>query len=121
MGSISPVPWLTERMLDETIQKIVEPTFAALAKENLSYEGVLYFGLIWTERGPFVLEYNVRFGDPETQVLVPRFDFDLVELYLALSERRLKDFEDKACVQERGLCRLGFGRVPGALREGLFH
>ncbi len=93
MGSISPVPWLTEKMLDETVQKIVAPTFAALRKENLSYEGILYFGLIWTDNGPSVLEYNVRFGDPETQVLVPRFDFDLLELYLALAERRLEKFE----------------------------
>lgn len=95
MGSISPVPWLTESMLDETIHKIVAPTFAALRQENLGYEGILYFGLIWTERGPYVLEYNVRFGDPETQVLVPRFDFDLLELYRAITERRLEDFETK--------------------------
>ncbi len=95
MGSISPVPWLTEQMLHETVQKIVAPTFAALRAEHLSYEGILYFGLIWTERGPYVLEYNVRFGDPETQVLVPRFDFDLLELYGAIAERRLNDFETK--------------------------
>ncbi len=93
MGSISPVPWLTEQMLDETVKTIVAPTFAALHKENLSYEGILYFGLIWTERGPCVLEYNVRFGDPETQVLVPRFDFTLLELYVAIAERRLERFE----------------------------
>lgn len=95
MGSISPVPWLSEKMLDETVSKIVAPTFAALRKEHLSYEGILYFGLIWTERGPFVLEYNVRFGDPETQVLIPRFDCDLLELYLAIAERRLERFELK--------------------------
>lgn len=95
MGSISPVPWLTEQMLHEAVQKIVAPTFAALRAEHLSYEGILYFGLIWTERGPYVLEYNVRFGDPETQVLVPRFDFDLLELYGAIAERRLNDFETK--------------------------
>jgi phosphoribosylamine--glycine ligase len=93
MGSISPVPWLTEKMLDETINKIVEPTFAGLKQENLSYEGILYFGLIWTEQGPFVIEYNVRFGDPETQVLVPRCDFDLLELYLAIAERRLDSLQ----------------------------
>lgn len=95
MGSISPVPWLSEKMLDETVTKIVAPTFAALRKENLRYEGILYFGLIWTERGPCVLEYNVRFGDPETQVLIPRFDFDLLELFLAIAEHRLGKFETK--------------------------
>ncbi len=95
MGSISPVPWLSERMLDETVKGIVAPTFAALRKENLSYEGILYFGLIWTDGGPSVLEYNIRFGDPETQVLVPRFDFDLLGLYLAIAERRLNDCETR--------------------------
>lgn len=95
MGSISPVPWLTEEMLDETVKRIVAPTFAALRTENLSYEGILYFGLIWTERGPCVLEYNVRFGDPEAQVLIPRFDFDLLELYLAIVEHQLERFEMK--------------------------
>jgi phosphoribosylamine--glycine ligase len=92
MGSISPVPWLTEAMIEETIKRIVEPTFAGLKKENLSYEGILYFGLIWTAQGPYVIEYNVRFGDPETQVLVPRFDCDLLELYLAIVERKLDSF-----------------------------
>ncbi len=95
MGSISPVPWLTEEMLDETVRRIVAPTFAALRTENLSYEGILYFGLIWTERGPCVLEYNGRFGDPEAQVLIPRFDFDLLELYLAIVEHQLERFEMK--------------------------
>ncbi|MCI2429660.1 phosphoribosylamine--glycine ligase [Candidatus Acetothermia bacterium] len=95
IGSISPVPWLTKEMLDETVRKIVAPTFEALRAENIGYEGILYFGLIWTENGPYVIEYNVRFGDPETQVLVPRFDFDLLELYRAIAERRLERFETK--------------------------
>ncbi len=95
MGSISPVPWLTEEMLSKTVNKIVAPTFAALRTENLSYEGILYFGLIWTEGGPYVLEYNIRFGDPETQALIPRFDFDLLDLFLAIAERRLESFETK--------------------------
>ncbi len=97
MGSLSPVPWLTEKMLDETVKKIVEPTFEALrvganGRSPLQYEGILYFGLIWTESGPYVIEYNVRFGDPETQVLVPRVDFDLLELYCAIAERKLDSF-----------------------------
>ncbi len=95
MGSISPVPWLTEEMLSKTVNKIVAPTFAALRTENLSYEGILYFGLIWTEGGPYVLEYNIRFGDPETQALIPRFDFELLDLFLAIAERRLESFETK--------------------------
>lgn len=95
MGAISPAPWLTSEMLDEAVKKIVAPTFAALHQESLGYEGILYFGLIWTERGPSVLEYNVRFGDPETQVLVPRCDFDLLELYCAMAERQLERCETR--------------------------
>ena len=120
MGSISPVPWLTEKMLNETIQKVVEPTFAALAKEDLSYEGVLYFGLIWTERGPYVLEYNVRFGDPEAQVLVPRFDFDLLELYLAIAEQRLQDFETKLAPISAVCVVLASGGYPEHYEKGFF-
>jgi phosphoribosylamine--glycine ligase len=120
MGSISPVPWLTEKMLDETIQKIVVPTFAALRKEDLGYEGVLYFGLIWTERGPYVLEYNVRFGDPETQVLVPRFDFDLLELYLAIAEQRLQDFEMKLAPISAVCVVLASGGYPEHYEKGFF-
>ncbi|MCL6642401.1 MAG: phosphoribosylamine--glycine ligase [Candidatus Bipolaricaulota bacterium] len=118
MGSISPVPWLTEKMLHETMQKIVEPTFAALRKEDLSYEGILYFGLIWTERGPYVLEYNVRFGDPETQVLVPRFDFDLLELYLAIAEQRLQDFEAKLAPISAVCVVLASGGYPEQYEKG---
>jgi phosphoribosylamine--glycine ligase len=118
MGSISPVPWLTERMLDETVKKIVAPTFAALRAENLSYEGILYFGLIWTERGPYLLEYNVRFGDPETQVLVPRFDFDLLELSLALAERRLESFEPKLKPHSAVCVVLASGGYPEHYEKG---
>lgn len=92
MGAISPVPWLSEEMLARTEREIVEPTFQGLAREGIGYQGILYFGLIWTEHGPQLLEYNARFGDPETQVLVPRFDFDLLELFLRIAEGHLRGF-----------------------------
>lgn len=93
MGSISPVPWLTEEMRGRIVEEIIEPTFRGLRQEGLRYEGILYFGLIWTEEGPKVLEYNVRFGDPETQVLVPRFAFDLLSLAQACTQGRLSEVE----------------------------
>jgi phosphoribosylamine--glycine ligase len=92
MGSISPVPWLTDAMLEEIQQKIIEPTFAGLHHEGLNYEGILYLGLMWTSAGPFVIEYNVRLGDPETQALIPRFDFDLLEFYASIAEQRFDQF-----------------------------
>jgi len=91
MGAVSPVPWLTDPMLAEITKKILEPTFAGLKAEGLIYEGILYFGLIWTEIGPYVIEYNVRFGDPETQVLVPRFGFDLLEFFSQIADRKLSE------------------------------
>ncbi|MCS6936421.1 MAG: phosphoribosylamine--glycine ligase [Candidatus Bipolaricaulota bacterium] len=119
MGSLSPVPWLTQRMLEEAVQKIVAPTFDALRRENISYEGILYFGLIWTQDGPYVLEYNVRWGDPETQVLVPRFDFDLLELYLAIAEGRLERFETKLKPMSAVCVVLASGGYPERYEKGL--
>ena len=77
MGSICPVPWADSRLLNQVESRAVLPTMRALKSEGLSYRGVLYFGLMITSQGPKVLEYNVRFGDPETQVLLPliRSDF----------------------------------------------
>jgi phosphoribosylamine--glycine ligase len=91
MGAVSPVSWLTARMLEEISSRIIEPTFSGLRAEGLHFEGILYLGLIWTDMGPYVIEYNVRFGDPETQVLVPRCDFDLLRFYQAIAERKLHE------------------------------
>lgn len=93
MGAMSPVPWLSDEMLARTQREIVEPTFEGLTREGICYQGILYFGLIWTANGAKLLEYNARFGDPETQVLVPRFDFDLLELFLRIAEGRLRGFK----------------------------
>lgn len=80
MGSICPVPWVNETLMERVVREIVQPTYAALAREGLAYAGVLYFGLMITAQGPMVLEFNVRFGDPETQVLMPLLGMDLGEL-----------------------------------------
>jgi phosphoribosylamine--glycine ligase len=77
MGAYSPVPAAPSKVVDEVMDRAVEPTLAALASRGIDYRGVLYAGLMLTAGGPRVLEYNVRFGDPETQVVVPRLDGDL--------------------------------------------
>jgi phosphoribosylamine---glycine ligase len=84
MGSICPVPRADEALLARIRTSVVEPTYEALKKEGLCYSGVLYFGLMITSSGPHVLEFNVRFGDPETQVLVPMLGADLGELCEAM-------------------------------------
>jgi phosphoribosylamine--glycine ligase len=80
MGSICPVPWVDAPLMDRIRGEVVEPTYTALARDGLSYTGVLYFGLMITTQGPRVLEFNVRFGDPETQVLMPVLGLDLGEI-----------------------------------------
>lgn len=85
MGSICPVPPANEAFMARVRSEIVEPVYQALAREGLAYRGVLYFGLMVTPAGPKVLEFNVRFGDPETQVLLPMVDADLGELVAAMA------------------------------------
>lgn len=92
MGAVCPVPTVDSRLFNEINDKIIAPTFRGLADDGLSYKGVLYFGLMNTADGPLLLEYNVRFGDPEAQVLLPLIDSDLANLLDAVMERKLREF-----------------------------
>jgi phosphoribosylamine--glycine ligase len=83
MGAYSPAPCMTPALCEEALEKIVKPTVKALAEMGHLYKGVLYAGLILTKHGPKLIEYNARFGDPETQVLIPRLNSDLLELFWA--------------------------------------
>jgi len=89
MGSYSPPGFFDSKMQGLVMDTIVEPTVAAMAKENVPYSGVLYTGLMITGQGPKVLEYNARFGDPETQAILPRLKTDLVDIMLAIINNRL--------------------------------
>ena len=91
MGAYSPVPAVTGAMVDQMIAEAVEPTLATLAAEGIDYRGVLYAGLMMTPDGPKMLEYNVRFGDPEAQVVLPRIADDLAELLAAAAHGSLPD------------------------------
>lgn len=82
MGAYSPVPQIPQEVLDIAIETILEPTAKAMVLEERSFTGILYAGLILTKDGPKVIEFNARFGDPETQVLLPRLSSDLVEVLL---------------------------------------
>ncbi|MFT8668930.1 MAG: phosphoribosylamine--glycine ligase [Liquorilactobacillus hordei] len=80
MGAYSPVPQLSDEDYQKMISKVVAPSIAGLNKDNFDYHGILYIGLILTNQGPKVIEYNVRLGDPETQVVLPRLESDFAEL-----------------------------------------
>lgn len=89
MGAVSPIPFADAALMARIEREIVVPSFEGMAAEGLSYRGVLFFGVMVTEEGPKLLEYNVRFGDPEAQSLLPRLENDLGELSLAIATGKL--------------------------------
>jgi phosphoribosylamine--glycine ligase len=93
MGAYSPAPVLTPLLEGEALERIVVPTVRAMAEEGTPYSGVLYAGLMLTSEGVKLIEYNCRFGDPECQVLMLRYEGDLGELMLAVAEGRLATIE----------------------------
>ncbi len=93
MGAYSPAPCVTPEIAATVMQRIINPTLAAMAKEGTPYKGVLYAGLMLTQDGPKLIEYNARFGDPECQVLLPRLKSDLLPALLASRDGVLKDFD----------------------------
>jgi phosphoribosylamine---glycine ligase len=102
MGSYSPVPVLSADAYRHAVEEILRPTARALAGRGIDYRGILYAGIILTADGPKVLEYNVRFGDPATQAVLPRLESDIVETMLAVAEGRLAGeslrWKDDPCV-----------------------
>lgn len=102
MGAYSPVPEIDDDLTERILDTIIEPVLAGLGKEGSPYKGVIYAGLILTESGPKVLEFNVRFGDPEAQAILPRLESDLAEILLAATEGTLgrcrPTWRPEACV-----------------------
>ena len=119
MGSYSPPGFFGPDMVAKVQKTILEPVVKAMAREGCPYKGVLYAGLMVTADGPRVMEFNCRFGDPETQAMLPRLDSDLVDIMLAVIEGGLKNVEirwrDEACV---GVI-LASGGYPGKYATGL--
>ncbi len=95
MGTVAPNPYYTEDVAKECMAKIFLPTINAMNSEGRTFKGCLYFGLMLTPKGPKVIEYNCRFGDPETQVVLPLLESDLLEVMEAVTEERLSEVEVK--------------------------
>ncbi|MBR6243356.1 MAG: phosphoribosylamine--glycine ligase [Ruminococcus sp.] len=95
MGTVSPNPYYTEDIAKECMEKIFLPTINAMNAEGRTFEGCLYFGLMLTPKGPKVIEYNCRFGDPETQVVLPMLDADLYEIFDAIYDHELDKLDIK--------------------------
>ncbi len=102
MGTFSPTPFYTEKIADYCMKNIYEPTIAAMEAEGRKFVGILFVGLMLTEKGPKVLEYNARFGDPETQVVLPRMKSDMIEVMLSCVDGTLDktelEFDDNAAL-----------------------
>lgn len=95
MGAIAPNPYVTEEVMKEFNEKILNPTLEGIKEEDFDYKGIIFFGVMITKNGAYLLEYNVRMGDPETQAVLPLMDSDLVELIEASLNNELSSFDLK--------------------------
>lgn len=93
MGTVAPNPYYTKEIAEECMEKIFLPTIKAMNAEGRTFKGCLYFGLMLTENGPKVIEYNCRFGDPETQVVLPLLESDLLTVMQAVTNGTLAETE----------------------------
>ena len=93
MGAISPVPFLDNNFLEKIEERIIKPTIHGIKKENMEYMGVVFIGLIKVGQDPYVIEYNVRMGDPETEVVFPRIKNDLLDLFNSMGSTEFEDIK----------------------------
>lgn len=119
MGAISPVPFVTEEFLDKVHKRIIKPTIEGLRKDQLPYKGFIFIGLIKVGDDPFVIEYNVRLGDPETEVVIPRIKNDLIELFDAVSNGKLNSIELEIDERAATTVMIVSGGYPQAYKKGI--
>ena len=118
MGCVTPVPFMDQPFTDKVEARIIRPTVAGIASENIDYKGFIFFGLINVKGEPMVIEYNCRMGDPETEVIMPSLTADIVDLFLAVYHGGLKDVviqpAEKSCVTVVAVS----GGYPGDYEKG---
>jgi phosphoribosylamine---glycine ligase len=118
MGAVSPVPFADKEFMDKVEERVIKPTIKGLINEKINYKGFIFFGLIKVGEDPFVIEYNVRMGDPETEVVVPRIKSDIVDLFVHVKDETLEkatiEFNPEAC----STVMMVSGGYPGDYEKG---
>ena len=118
MGTVAPNPYYTEDVAQQCMEEIFLPTIAAMNSENRTFKGCLYFGLMLTPKGPKVIEYNCRFGDPETQVVLPLLDSDLLTVMQSCTNGTLADTEVKFAHKHACCVILASSGYPTSYKKG---
>lgn len=118
MGAVSPVPFAREAFMQKVKQQVIEPTLKGLQEEGVLYKGFIFFGLMNVKGDPYVIEYNARMGDPETEVVIPRLQNDLVEVFLKLSKGELADCVPQFSEEIVATIILASGGYPGGYEKG---
>ncbi len=118
MGSVSPVPFYNLALMSKVEEQIIKRTIRGLQKDGIPYSGFIFFGLMIVERDPYVIEYNVRMGDPETESVLPRVENDLVELLLSVADKTLHKHSIKVSSKHSATVMLVSSGYPGDYGKG---